>query len=135
MSDLQCAVRVFLVPGNVPDPVPGGLAAERVVVVLAPPTGPLRGWAAGVGDALSCRVEHRDDLQDVDGTVAALHELADLYRGEAVLVVLEPAAVPELLQRLGAAPSQGAGDTARSIMLVEGDADGWAARRWPEEST
>lgn len=134
MSDLQCAVRVFLAPGNVPAPSLLGLRAERIALVLAP-TGPDGATAKAAGAALSSRVEHRPDLHGVDGVVAVLHDLADTHRGEAVLVVLGQELVPDVVARLGASGSRTPGNAEGGIALVEGDADGWVATRWTGEPT
>lgn len=91
MSDLQCPVRVHLV-----GPGAAGPDGERVAAVLE-----LEGATP-------------------EGVVEQVADAADLYRGEAVVVVLAADVRREVAVRLSGDPD---------ARVLEGDADGWRAVR------
>lgn len=122
MSDLQCPA-TFLVVATAARaeaiPAPG----PRLAAVYAVPEGAAVAatWAREAGLSVGA-------LEAAGGTsyAAALAELADLHRGETVLVVLPDAAVDEL-----AGAVHGAGP----VLEVVVDADGWSVRIWTSSST
>lgn len=115
MSDLQCPARLLLV--RAPDgaqPHWERLGDARVLAVYAEPG--LRADAEQAAGALDATVHVLDAPA---GTWHTLTELADLHRGESVLVVLTQDRLADLLARLGA-PIPPAGEPVR----VDVDGDG-----------
>ena len=148
MSDLHCPARVFIAR-HAETSYDGGerltrageeqarglaerLAGERIAAVHAssmPRAAATARIAAGV---LGVGLELHDDLAEVgvetaDAVVARvtenLAEIADRYRGEAVLVVGHQAAFGIALARLPGA--QAAGLDPGGVLALEHDADGW----------
>ena len=70
--------------------------------------------AAALGVSWTVRAGLRD-LVGSTGRVPALDEIADLHRGEAVVVV--------------------GGSLGEAILALEGDADGWSDRVWPGQNS
>jgi hypothetical protein len=144
MSDLQCPATFLVVPvdtlgegwrGEV-----AGLAERlrdrRVAAVYGGTTAPAVAVSAALADSLGVPSHTLTEPPTPpggpsDGTAvarcrAALEELADLHRGEAVLVVddsqvLEPALTPLVRRGLGAGPRRA---PYRPVAL-EVDGDGW----------
>jgi hypothetical protein len=121
MSDLQCPA-TFLVVAAAAAADTASSPGLRLAAVYAVPEGAAVAatWAAEAGLPVG-------SFEAAGGTsyAAALEELADLHRGETVLVVLPDAAVDELA---GAARGTG------RVLEVVVDADGWSVRLWPGPS-
>jgi len=125
MSDLFCAARLLCLPasrltdGRSVD-LRRALAAERLAAVYAPDPAAAEGagaLAAPVTVQPLLAAAGHVGAGGVGGPIrAVLEEIADVHRGETVLVVV-PAAV------------------AGGAVLVERDADGWACREWPGPRT
>lgn len=132
VSDLQCPATFLLLA--VPDGEPlrphlvQALAGEHVAEVCAQATA-ADATRAGAADALARALGTRRGTADaVD--VAALEDVADLHRGERVVVVLSAAELAALLQvarRSGGAT----GTPTPGWTEVAVDADGWALRAAP----
>ncbi|MET1060720.1 MAG: histidine phosphatase family protein [Nocardioides sp.] len=152
MSDLHCPARVFLAR-HADTSYDGGerltaageqqtrdlaarLRGERLAGVHASVMPRAAQTAQVAAAALGLEVELHDGLAEVgveseDAVVervsAALAGIADLYRGEAVLVVGHQAALGLTLRRLLAgAPTVGLDPG--EVVALEHDADGWALR-------
>jgi hypothetical protein len=117
MSDLQCPA-TFLVVAAAAAPGTAASPGLRLAAVYAVPEGGAvaAAWAAEAGLPVGT-------LEASGGTsyAASLVELADLHRGETVLVVLPDAAVDDLA---------GAGRGTSQVLEVVVDADGWSVRIW-----
>jgi hypothetical protein len=125
MSDLQCPATVLLVPSEIVDSEEcrRALAGRRILgfFVDAAAVNEPEGAAAisGLAGASDCPVEGIGPLVDAASFTRALEELADLYRGQCVVVV----ATARLIQaRLGA------GRTPIALFEVEIDSDGWVVK-------
>ena len=144
MSDLQCPTTFLVVPVDTlgegwRDQVAGlagRLRDRRVAAVYGGTTAPAVAVSAALADGLgvpSCPLAATPTppAGPSDGTAvarcrAALEELADLHRGESVLVVvdgqvLEPALTPLVRRGLGSGPRR----TPYRPVTLEVDGDGW----------
>jgi hypothetical protein len=119
MSDLQCPA-TFLVTGANAEEAARSLAGTRLAAVYAVPEGRAVADAAAGGAPVT--------PLDLRGTsyVAALEDLADVHRGETVLVVLPEHAADTL--------ANGAGVGASEVLEVAVDGDGWSVRTWTSEA-
>ena len=121
MSDLQCPARLFLTRPRDAEGVrrlAAALAPERIAAIVADDRPAAGRTAERLATALGVSWTVRAGLRDLDGPaggVPALDEIADVHRGEAVVVV-------------GALP----GD---EVVALEGDADGWSERVWPPQNS
>lgn len=136
MSDLQCAATLVVLAHDV-DEAGAWRAARTVrllheqrvaVVYAAPGTGPS---AELVGEQLGLPVREEPGL-DGPSYREGLAAVADLHRGETVLVVLGVTVADDLERVLGH-PS-GAGEVPDGPFAVAIDADGWV-RRGLDQST
>lgn len=119
MSDLQCPAS-FLVTGPAATESARSLAGTRLAAA----------YAVAEGTAVA-RVAAGDvpvSPLGLDGTsyAAALEDLADLHRGETVLVVLPEQAVEILASGAGVGPDR--------VLQVAVDGDGWSVRSWTSAS-
>ncbi|HEU4676797.1 MAG TPA: hypothetical protein VFS29_12455 [Motilibacteraceae bacterium] len=128
MSDLQCPATFLLLAVADGEPLPPhlvqALAGEHVAEVYARPADPPR---ADVADALAAALSaRRGTAEDVD--VRGLEEVADLHRGERVVVVLSPAQLAAVLHvaRRSVTDTPTPGWTELAV-----DADGWVLRAAP----
>lgn len=123
MSDLQCPVRLLLVCAP-----PGGAPRwerfedARVLAVYAEPG--LQAHGARAARALGLTPHLLDEGSGTGSLWHAVTDLADLHRGETVLVVLAEDRLVEVLTRLGA-PAPPAGEPVR--IDVDGDGPRWAS--------
>ena len=119
MSDLQCPATVLVLRDDV---ATGVLAEHRVAAVVASEA---RATAARrLGAAIGAPVVRRDLADD---PVSTLEELADLHRGETLLLVADDVVADALLTRLlGRNATRDLGDEPLVELAV--DADGWALR-------
>ena len=120
MSDLQCPA-TFLVLGPAGVTAAARVAGTRLAAAYATPEGRAVAAAAVGGSDLTVAA------LELDGTsyVAALEGLADVHRGETVLVVLPEVAAAALADAWGrraAAPDE--------VLEVVVDGDGWSVRVW-----
>ena len=121
MSDLQCPVRIFLTGPRDEEGVrrlAATLAQERIAAVLSDDRTAASRTAEQLAAALGVSWTVRAGLRDLVGStgrVPALDEIADLHRGEAVVVV--------------------GGSLGEAILALEGDADGWSDRVWPGQNS
>lgn len=120
MSDLQCPA-TFLVLGSAGAVAAARVAGTRLAAAYATPEGREVAAAAVGGSDLSVAA------LELDGTsyVAALEGLADVHRGETVLVVLPEAAAAALADAVGRraeAPDE--------VVEVAVNGDGWSVRIW-----
>jgi hypothetical protein len=124
MSDLQCPA-TFLVLGSAEPRMLQRVSDTRLAAAYAVPEA-----RAGVAAALGGTGPPVTAL-DLDGTTyaAALEGLADLHRGESVLVVLPEDAAAALSGR-----ADGADTAAGDILEVAVDADGWSVHIWTSAS-
>jgi hypothetical protein len=98
------------------------LAEHRVATVVADPS--QTETARRVGAAVAAPVVRRELASDPVGT---LEELADLHRGETLLVVAEDEVADALLVRLlGRTTAHGLAD--ESLVELAVDGDGWSLR-------
>ena len=149
MSDLQCAARLFVAratdDGASAARLADSVASERIARVWTSPTAHAVQTAQAAAARLGVEVVVRQELASdgsTEGEVGAvvmrvrgvLEEVADLHRGEAVLVVSHGAVLDRVLPRLAAnlrsdhasvAPLSPGG-----FVQLDGDADGWVARSW-----
>ncbi len=148
MSDLQCPARVYvarhaeaayddrLTPAGELEAkeLAEGLRGERIARVHTSPMPRAAATARIAAASLGVGVVEHEELAEVgveseDEVVArvtgVLAEVADLYRGEAVLVVGHSAALGLALGRLLPAP---VGLEPGEVVHLEHDADGWVLR-------
>lgn len=86
---LQCPARIVLAKGEDPlAPVVAALRDERVAAVCA--AAEERATAESAAELLGCPVEEVTALAEPGRWSDALTEIADLHRGECVLVVAPP---------------------------------------------
>lgn len=127
MSDLQCPATVLLtvpaVEGEPLDTAAERLARQlrwtRVAVVYSDGSDAAVRTAASVAALLG--VPDRVEAPFPD----CLDQVADLHRGETVLVVAEAGPAGE-----GSGADLGQGLTAEGLVEISVDADGWTVRRW-----
>jgi hypothetical protein len=125
MSDLQCAA-TFLVLGSAGAEAGSRVAGTRLAAAYAAPE----------GHAVAAAAVQRSGLTvatlEPDGTsyAAALEGLADLHRGETVLVVLPEAAAAALADAWGRQA-----DGPDTVLEVAVDGDGWSVRIWTSASS
>ena len=124
MSDLQCPA-TFLVLGSADPRALEGVRDARLAAAYAVPEARARVAAAlgGTGPQVT--------TLDLDGSTyaAALEGLADLHRGETVLVVLPEDAPAALAGRGDRSPAP-----AGEVLEVAVDADGWSVHIWTSGS-
>ena len=122
MSDLQCPA-TFLVLGSAEPRALQGVSGTRLAAAYAVPEAQERVVAA-LGEA-----GPPVTALDLDGTAyaAALEGLADLHRGETVLVVLPEDAAASLSGRADGVPGE--------VLEVAVDADGWSVHIWTSASS
>jgi hypothetical protein len=119
VSDLQCPA-TFLVTGSGATEAASSLAGTRLAAAYAVPEGLAVAGAAAGGVPVS-------PLGPAGTSYAAvLEELADVHRGETVLVVLPEEAVATLASGTDAAPD--------GVLQVAVDGDGWSVRSWTSAS-
>jgi broad specificity phosphatase PhoE len=135
MSDLQCPVTLLLAPyddqgDEQRHELARVVATDRVSRVYSGPQAPAVQTTRAVAELVGTASEVRAELAAPD-VVAELHAIADLHRGETVLVVLSATtlenAVDALLGRRGKRPL-GAPMSYGSVVEMVGDADGWTRR-------
>lgn len=133
MSDLQCPATLVLLTHVSRPGVRRAEHAERLLrdlrvaaVYAAPGTGPT---ADVVGEALSLP-PHEEPGLDGPSYRDALAALADLHRGETVVVVAGEATIADLERFLGD-PGEGgyAGSAPIGPFVVAIDSDGWVRQR------
>lgn len=115
MSDLQCPA-TFLVTGPAATEAAARLAGTRLAAAYAVPEGLAVAAAAAAGLPVASL--------ELDGTsyAAVLEDLADVHRGETVLVVLPEHAVETLAGGAATGPD--------GVLQVAVDGDGWSVRTW-----
>jgi hypothetical protein len=120
MSDLQCPA-TFLVLGPAGTEAVGRLAGTRLAAVYAVPEGREVATAvAGISDLPVSALE-----PDGSSYAAARDGLADLHRGETVLVVL-----PEAVASTLAGGGEDRETAGAEVLEVAVDSDGWSVRIW-----
>lgn len=153
MSDLQCAATLLVACPAGPDGesverLADALADRRVAIVYSSPQDPAALAAAEVANRLgvACRTEPGlaeppdddsapSDVQAVARYRDVLGEVADLHRGETVLLVSHRGVMSLVLPRLAFDVPDGLGrehplpDGGLVELLVDGD--GCSLRRWP----
>jgi len=124
MSDLQCPATLLIVEpctGDSAQPLAAALTQRNVAAVYAWPVDQALETAEVVGARLAAATRVLDDGAGPagGGPLGVLQELADLHRGETVVVV-------------GAAVSSALGRTAgrREVLELRVDADGWHRTTW-----
>jgi broad specificity phosphatase PhoE len=125
MSDLQCAATLLLVaPGETGRALDLGRSLHdvRLAVIYTSDLPAAVETAATVGAGTGAPVTVLEGLADDADVRAELEGIADLHRGETVLVVSSEAAS-------GAVVPQGTGPTDGVVELTI-DADGWVLHRW-----
>ncbi len=122
MSDLQCPVRLLLWPP--PGPAPAALRGVRVAAVLCGGSGGLLEPLAPVRAHPGLRVPGAGESAEAvtDRACEAFGEVADLYRGETVVVVADERLLAAATGRLAGTPVP---DRAGWPLELSGDADGW----------
>lgn len=142
MSDLQCAATFVLAAAG--DEHEARALAERLrdrrVAVVYTDDAPATGETVSVlSSSLGAPVRSEPDLRESvvpPGTV--LEQLADLHRGETVLVVAQAAALTAAAQSL--ATGAGRSHANRHALApgrsgeIRGDADGWVLTLWNGET-
>jgi hypothetical protein len=124
VSDLLCPA-TFLVLGSAAEQAAARVVGARLAAAYATVDGRAvaaaggGGWGLGVGTL------------ELDGTTyaSALEDLADLHRGETVLVVLPQ----DTAAALAAACGSPDGEPDR-VLEVAVDGDGWSVRSWTSSS-
>ena len=119
MSDLQCPATVLVLRGDAPADL---LQRHRVAGVVT--SGARTTTAERVAGSVGAPVVRRELAGD---TVTTLEELADLHRGETLLVVAEDDVADALLTRLLGRVAAGT-LRARPVVELAVDADGWVLR-------
>ncbi|MGZ5417544.1 MAG: hypothetical protein ACXWDI_10215 [Nocardioides sp.] len=119
MSDLQCPATFLVLGTGAADRPAPDLRHARLAAVYA--VAPDAEVAARIAREAGLPLRW---LQEPSGTTYpdGLADLADLHRGETVLVVLRPGAVSALAERGGLDP------TRNRVIRVAVDADGWTVR-------
>jgi broad specificity phosphatase PhoE len=137
MSDLQCAATLLLVAhGEDPEARRLGrsLRAARLAAIYAGDGPQVTRTAGLVGAETAAPVTVLPGLGDGARLASELETIADLHRGETVLVVSHAGAI-----RTGVPPLVGLPDEAAAslrlghctVVEVAADADGWVLRHWP----
>jgi probable phosphoglycerate mutase len=111
MSALQCPARVFVARPGDAEALAAALRAQRIARVWCGPLPPSVQTAETVAAVLGVDVVVREDLRELrvaGRPPAVLEEIADQYRGEAVLVVGDDLTLPDA-----------------GHVELEVDADGW----------
>lgn len=123
MSDLQCPATFLVLAGDPADDVAQALMSERVAAVYAGSEG-LAGTAGRLAGplGLTCAVEAALGGSSYPGAIEAL---ADVHRGETVVLVPGAPATEELRDRAGMTD----GEPGYGVVLAV-DGDGWSVRPW-----
>jgi hypothetical protein len=133
MSDLQCPA-TFLVLADDPldaderqlegvaDQLVAQLLGRRVAKVLASPSMPQLERAARIAERLGVTSEPAPGLDEGALFRQAVEDAADVYRGEAVLLIA-PVEVVRAALGLATAPTPG------EMVELQVDADGWLVRQ------
>ena len=142
MSDLQCAATLLLTDAGEGRASGLSLVDRRIAAIYTSPlpaaVRTAEAVAAGTGVGVSVREDLREPLDESGAEVRVrvereLTALADLHRGETVLVVSHAATL-----RTGVLPLVGRGDEYAAahplprgaVVEVAADADGWLLRSW-----
>jgi hypothetical protein len=141
VSDLQCPATLLLAPyGEGVEPSEEGTrqlarraGADRVARIFGGTSRAAVQTTRLVADGTGVSAEQRAELDDEGEAAGELHAIADLYRGETVLIMLPVHTVESALEALvgrrasaRVEPSMQYG----SVVEVAGDADGWSVRIW-----
>ena len=119
MSDLQCpATFLVLGTGGAARPAPELRQARLAAVYAVTPDADVAAWIAREAGLPVRPLEESAGTTYPDG----LADLADLHRGETVVVVLPTRAVSALAERGGLDPAR------NRVIRVAVDADGWTVR-------
>jgi hypothetical protein len=122
VSDLQCPATVLVLRGDL---AVGELAGHRIAAVVA--TEARTAAAERLAGAVGAPVVRRELGGD---PVAAIEELADLHRGETLLLVAGTEIAEEVVTRaLGRAVARVVQE--QPLVELAVDADGWALRPGP----
>lgn len=122
MSDLQCPATFIVLASDADSGELGSVAARRPARVLTAGSAGARTLAADLGAA--CGMDAVELPLDVGGYRSTLADVADLYRGETIAVVVDPEVVDDLAAGApGAEPDSG-------LVELAIDADGWAVGPW-----
>lgn len=141
MSDLHCPATLLLAPYDDgaerseqgTRQLTRRAAADRVSRVYGGTSTDAVQTTRVLADGVGATAEQRLELDSLDGVAGELHAIADLHRGESVLVVLPGSSVESALEALvGRRASARAGPSMQygSVVEVIVDADGWALRIW-----
>lgn len=117
MSDLQCPATLIVVSAESrPEATAAAVAGQPVRAVYAAAEGQLAGRVA---DLVGIAARLEPGLAASDGALVReeLSAVADLHRGETVVVVCAPTILNEL--------AGGRAQSAPSVVTVRIDADGW----------
>ena len=141
MSDLHCPATLLLAPYDEGvEPSEEGTrrltqraAADRVARIYAGTSGEAVQTTRVVAAGVDASAEQRTGLDTEDDLAGELHAIADLHRGETVLVMLPVPAVESALDALvGRRARVRAGGSMQygSMVEVAANADGWTLRIW-----
>jgi hypothetical protein len=141
VSDLHCPATLLLAPYDEGvEPSEEGTrrltrraAADRVARIYAGTSSKAVQTTRAVAAGVDASGEQRTELDNEDDLEDELHAIADLHRGETVLVMLPVPAVERALDALvgrRARARAGASMQYGAVVEVAGNADGWALRIW-----
>jgi hypothetical protein len=140
VSDLHCPATLLLAPYDEgaerseegTRQLTRRAAADRVSRVYGGTSTPAVQTTRLLADGVGATAEQRLELDSQDDVAGELHAIADLHRGETVLVVLPGSTVESALEALvgrRARLREGVSMQYGSVVEVSGDADGWALRK------
>ena len=130
MSDLHCPARILLAGPGEQLALDRSLLDARLALVYTGPSRRTVRTAEAVAARTGVPVVVRDDLHG-EAVPAELSALADLHRGETVLVVLPGAAIRSVVTALVALPDGRLASrlpVGDAVVELAADADGWVLR-------
>lgn len=149
MSDLQCAATMLVTPhgeGEYDDTraLAESFRGRRVAIVYTSSAPPAVEAAEVAADVLQTQLRVLDGLRGpsagdtddgvVERVTGELESIADLHRGETVLVVADrdvlTLVLPSLVRDLGRRQVAGRELSAATAVELSADADGWVCRSW-----
>jgi hypothetical protein len=141
VSDLQCPATLLLAPYDERvEPSEAGTrqltrraSADRVARIFGGISKAAVQTTHLVAVGTDVAAEQRAELDSEADAVDELHAIADLYRGETVLIMLPVHTVESALEALVGRRASARVESSMqygSVVEVAGDADGWSVRIW-----
>ena len=141
MSDLHCAATLLLAPYDEgaersregTRQLTRRAVADRVTRIYAGTSSEAVQTTRVVLAGVDAQAEQRPELDSQHDVAGELHAIADLHRGETVLVVLPVPTVESAIDALVGRRARLRADVSMeygSVVEVAGDSDGWTLRIW-----